>query len=113
VAATDASPKSAPRAVPDVHRGDGGLRRAAPPKRPPTLGDRLNEAMRLRVQTTDDAARALGATSAEVLAWSADGQLPDTRQLPALQEYLGVDERELRALVLRGQMRLAQARIRD
>jgi len=113
VAATDSSRKSGPRAVPDVLRVDGGLRRGVRPKRPPTLGDRLNEAMRLRVQTTDDAARALGATSAEVLAWSADGQLPERKHLPALQEYLGVDDRELRALVLRGQMRLAQARIRD
>jgi hypothetical protein len=113
VAATDAGPRSAPRAVPDVDRVDGGLRRGVRPKRPPTLGDRLNEAMRQRVQNTHDAARALGATPAEVLAWSADGQLPEQRHLPALQEYLGVDERELRALVLRGQMRLAQARIRD
>jgi hypothetical protein len=69
--------------------------------------------MRLRVQTTDAAAQTLGVTSAEVRAWSADGQLPGHKQLPALQEYLGVDERELRALVLRGQMRLAQSRIRD
>jgi hypothetical protein len=113
VAATDAGPKSAPRAVPDAHRVDGGLRRGVRPKRPATLGDRLNEAMRLRVQTTHDAARALDATTAEVLAWSADEKLPDRKHLPTLQEYLGVDERELRALVLRGQMRLAQARIRD
>jgi hypothetical protein len=119
VATTDARQLSSPRAVPDVNRLDGGdrldggLRRVARPGRPPTLGDKLNEAMRQRSHTTDAAARAMEVTSDEVLAWSADGQIPDRTHDAALTEYLQVDERQVRALILRGQMRRTQARIRN
>jgi len=81
--------------------------------RPPTLGDKLNEVMRQRSHTTEAAARAMDAPTEAVLAWSADEQLPDRRCDAALMAYLDVDERQLRALVLRGQMRRTQARIRN
>ena len=111
---TDPHPLGPPRAIPDADRRDErGRRGTTHGSRPPTLGDRLNEVMRQRVQTTDDAARTMGVPPAEVLAWTADTQQPDRAHEGALRDYLGIDGRELRALVLRGQMRLAQARIRD
>ena len=92
---------------------DGGLRRVARPGRPPTLGDKLNDVMRQRSHTTGDAAQAMHVTSDQVLEWTADGLVADHRHDAALMEYLQVDERQLRALVLRGQMRRTQARIRN
>ena len=73
----------------------------------------MNEVMRQRLHTTENAARAMEVTSDEVLAWSADGPLPERKHDAALMAYLQVDERQLRALVLRGQMRRTQARIRN
>jgi hypothetical protein len=81
--------------------------------RPATLGDKLNEVMRVRVHTTEAAAQSMGVPSVDVLDWSADAVLPDRKHEAALLDYLEVDERELHALVLRSQMRRAQARIRN
>jgi hypothetical protein len=81
--------------------------------RPLTLGDVLNDTMGRRVQTTDDAARTMGVTSAEVLAWSTDEEPPAQRDLAALTDYLQIDEAQLRGLVLRGQMRRVQERIHN
>ena len=114
VALTDARRTSVPRTVPDAYRRDGDrFQRVGRATRPPTLGDVLNQAMRLRMQTTEAAANAMGVTTAEVLAWSADGPPPDREHEAVLAAYLEVDERQLRALVLRSQMRRAQARIRN
>jgi len=111
---TDPRPLGQPRAIPEAVGRDGRVRRgAALGSRPPTLGDKLNDVMRQRVQTTDAAARTMGVPPTEVLAWTADAHQPDRGHERALRDYLGVDERELSALVLRGQMRRAQARIRD
>ncbi len=113
MAVTDPRPMGASRAIPDAHRRDErGLGRVPLVTRPPTLGDKLNDVMRQRVQTTDVVARAIGVPSAELLAWTADTKQPDRRHEDALQRYLQVDWRQLRALILRGQMRRAQARIR-
>jgi hypothetical protein len=69
--------------------------------------------MRQRVHTTDAAATAMGVAPADVLAWSADEEQPDRSKQGALIAYLDIDEEQLRALVLRGQMRRAQERIRN
>lgn len=105
---------------PDALRGVSAVDRPAPtfpgatrPTRPPTLGDKLHEVLRLKGQTTAHAAQAMGVTKAELLSWSADSEAPGVAGQAALQAYLEVDGRQLRALVLRGQMRLVQARIRN
>lgn len=113
MATTETRQLGTPRAVPDVNHPDGVLRRISDAGRPPTLGDRLNEVMRQRSHTTDAAARAMEVPSGEVLAWSADQRLPEHKHDSALMGYLQIDERQLRALVLRGQMRRTQARIRN
>lgn len=64
-------------------------------------------------QTTAQAAQAMGVTKAELLSWSADSGAPGVTGQAALQACLEVDGRQLRGLVLRGQMRLVQARIRN
>jgi len=69
--------------------------------------------MRQRVHTTEAAAQAMGVAPAVVLAWSADEEQPDRSHQDALIAYLQIDEQLLRALVLRGQMRRAQERIRN
>jgi hypothetical protein len=79
---------------------------------PQTLGDRLDEAMRVRRHDTDTAARALGVSTSEVLLWMHDMQTPDPSQYDLLLDYLVVEERHLRGLVLRSQMRRMQWRIR-
>ena len=113
MAVTDPRPLGTSRAIPDDRRRDDrGLRSVTHGTRPPTIGDKLNDVMRQRVQTTDAAARAMGVPSAELLAWTADAKQPDRGHEDALQRYLQVDGRQLRALILRGQMRRAQARIR-
>jgi LmbE family N-acetylglucosaminyl deacetylase len=81
--------------------------------KPQTLGDKLDETMRLRAHTPEAAARVLGVAPTEVLSWAADRQLPDRSHHTALGSYLEIDERELRGLMLRSQMRMAQWRIRD
>jgi hypothetical protein len=113
VTATETRHPRSPLAVPDVYQSDGGLRRIARAGRPPTLGDKLNEVMRQRSQTTEAAARAMEVPSDMLLAWSADHQVPDHRHDAALMGYLQVDEHQLRGLVLRGQMRRTQALIRN
>jgi len=104
---------STPQAVPDVLETGRATTRVRPAGRPPTLGDKLQEALRVRNQATDQAAHAMGVPTADLLAWTADAALPDRKHESALMAYLEVDERTLRALVLRGQMRRAQARIRN
>jgi len=114
VQTTGAHSVGAPRAVPEARPRDrGGLERVARATRPATLGDKLNEGMRVRVHTTEAAAQSMGVPSVDVLDWSADAVLPDRKHEAALLDYLEVDERELHALVLRSQMRRAQARIRN
>jgi hypothetical protein len=113
MAVTNASDPGAPLAPPEVQPPEHRLQRIVRPSRPPTLGDKLNEVLRLKGQTSEQAARAMGVTTAEVLAWTADTEPPGTAGMASLRAYLDVDERQLRGLVLRGQMRLIQARIRD
>jgi hypothetical protein len=69
--------------------------------------------MRQRVHTTETAAQAMGVAPADVMAWSADEDQPDRSHQDALISYLKIDEHQFRALVLRGQMRRAQERIRN
>jgi DNA-binding transcriptional regulator YiaG len=69
--------------------------------------------MRRRTHSSDAAARAMGVTTSAVRAWSADQEWPEPEHVAALLEYLQVDERRLRALVLRGQMRRIEDRIRN
>ena len=68
--------------------------------------------MRVRRHDTDTAARALGVSTSEVLLWMHDMQTPDPSQYDPLLDYLVVEERHLRGLVLRSQMRRMQWRIR-
>jgi hypothetical protein len=68
--------------------------------------------MRARAHTTTAAALELGATGDELRAWCGDLEPPDRRYHPALVGYLGIDEVQLRGLILRSQMRRTQARIR-
>jgi hypothetical protein len=79
---------------------------------PQTLGDRLDEAMRIRKHDTDTAARVLGVGTSEVLLWMHDMQVPDPTQFEPLLDYLVVEDRHLRGLILRSQMRRMQWRIR-
>ena len=79
---------------------------------PQTMGDRLDEAMRVRKHDTETAARVLGVSTSEVLLWMHDMQTPDPSQYDPLLDYLVVEERHLRGLVLRSQMRRMQWRIR-
>ena len=114
MAGTDTRAPGSPRTVPEARRNDGsGRPRAAHAARPPTLGDALNDIMRKRVHTTDAAAKAMGVASADVLAWTADEDQPDRSKQDALITYLDIDEEQLRSLMLRGQMRRAQERIRN
>jgi len=95
-------------------RDDGsGQSRTTQSTRPKTLGDTLNDVIRRRVHTTDAAAEAMGVAPADVLAWSADEDQPDRSKQGALITYLDIDEEQLRSLMLRGQMRRAQERIRN
>jgi hypothetical protein len=79
---------------------------------PQTLGDRLDEAMRVRRHDTTAAARALGVSTSEVLLWMHDIQTPAPDQCEPLLDYLVVEDRQLRGLILRSQMRRMQLRIR-
>jgi LmbE family N-acetylglucosaminyl deacetylase len=79
---------------------------------PQTLGDRLDEAMRVRRHDAAAAARELGVSTSEVLLWMHDMQTPDPEQYERLLDYLVVEDRHLRGLILRSQMRRMQWRIR-
>jgi hypothetical protein len=68
--------------------------------------------MRVRKHDTETAARVLGVSTSEVLLWMHDMQTPDPSQYDPLLDYLVVEERHLRGLVLRSQMRRMQWRIR-
>jgi hypothetical protein len=87
-----------------------GVRTAVMPQ---TLGDRLDEAMRVRQHDTATAARVLGVSTSEVLLWMHDMQTPDPDQCEPLLDYLVVEDRHLRGLILRSQMRRLQMRIRS
>ena len=80
---------------------------------PQTLGDKLDESMRIRKHDTDEAARAMGVAPSEVLLWKHDLQVPGPFQVDAVLDYLFIEERHLRALILRSQMRRMQWRIRS
>jgi hypothetical protein len=69
--------------------------------------------MRTRAHTTEAAALAMGTTSDQVKAWAGDFEQPERVHHAALLEYLRIDDDELRRLILRGQMRRAQSRIRN
>lgn len=79
---------------------------------PQTLGDRLDEAMRIRKHDTSMAAGVLGVGTSEVLLWMHDMQVPEPDQYEPLLDYLVVEEQHLRGLILRSQMRRMQWRIR-
>ena len=78
-----------------------------------TLGDRLDEAMRIRKHDTATAAGVLGVGTSEVLLWMHDMRVPDPGQYGPLIDHLVVEERHLRGLILRSQMRRMQWRIRS
>ncbi len=80
--------------------------------KPQTLGEKLDETMQDRAHTPETAARVLGVAPGEVVLWSSDRDLPDHSHYTALGSYLEIDDRTLRGLILRSQMRLAQWRIR-
>jgi len=61
--------------VPDVSGAGDRLQRVTHPDRPPTLGDQLNEAMRLHGDTPASDAGFLGAPVSDVLDWTADAAL--------------------------------------
>ena len=54
----------------------------------------------------------LGVSTSEVLLWMHDMQVPEPSHYAQLLDYLVVEERHLRGLVLRSQMRRMQWRIR-
>ena len=95
----------------DVERSVAG--QTVPTVKPPTLGDQLNMALSLHGHSAEAAAQAMGVAKSDVLTWSSDVDAPGRQRYPSLLDYLQVDEPELRRLVLRGQMRRAQSRIRD
>jgi len=77
-----------------------------------TLGDRLDESMRIRKHNSEEAARELGVTTSEVLLWKHDMQIPEPAHFEVLLDYLLIEEHHLRGLILRSQMRRTQTRIR-
>jgi hypothetical protein len=81
--------------------------------RPQTLGDKLDEEMQVRSESSAEAAASLGLPQDLVEEWSDDRSVPDKSHFGALQSYLHIDHRQMRSLILRSQMRLAQVRIRE
>ena len=77
-----------------------------------TLGDAIDEQMRSRADSLGAAARVLGVTTDELLAWLGDERLPDTSASPSVCAYLAIDEHRYRGLCLRSQMRHVQTVIR-
>jgi hypothetical protein len=80
---------------------------------PQTLGDKLDESMRIRKHNSEEAARSMGVATSEVLLWKHDMQVPGPDHFEAVLDYLFVEDRHLRALILRSQMRRMQWRIRS
>jgi transcriptional regulator with XRE-family HTH domain len=80
--------------------------------KPPTLGDRIGDAMRSRNETADSLAQRLGVTAAEVGRWADDREVPTGAQVGVVAGYLGISDDEVRRLVLRSQMRNVQRDIR-
>jgi hypothetical protein len=78
-----------------------------------TLGDKLDESMKIRKHNADEAAGEMGVTTSEVLLWKHDMQIPDPMHVEVLLDYLFVDEPHLRGLMLRSQMRRIQQHIRN
>jgi hypothetical protein len=80
---------------------------------PQTLGDKLDESMRIRRHNSDDAARWMGVATSEVLLWKHDMQVPGPDHFAVVLDYLSIEERHLRTLILRSQMRRMHWRIRS
>ena len=80
--------------------------------KPPTLGDRLDQAMVSRNETVESLAGRLGFTAAEVGRWADDRDVPSNQQIGVLATYFDIPEDEVRRLVLRSQMRNVQRDIR-
>ena len=78
-----------------------------------TLGDKLDESMRIRAHNAEAAAREMGVTPSEVLLWIHDMQVPRSAHVGALLDYLFIEEPHLRGLILRSQMRRNQLRCRN
>jgi len=77
-----------------------------------TLGDKLDESMRIRAHNVEEAAREMGVTPSEVLLWIHDIQVPHSVHVERLLDYLLIEEPHLRGLILRSQMRRIQSHIR-
>jgi hypothetical protein len=78
-----------------------------------TLGDRLDESMRMRKHNSEEAAREMGVTPSEVLLWKHDMQIPEPVHVEVLMDYLFIEEHHLRGLILRSQMRRIELHIRN
>jgi len=78
-----------------------------------TLGDKLDESMRIRKHNSEEAAREMGVTTSEVLLWKHDMQVPEPAHVEVLLDYLFIEEPLLRGLILRSQMRRIQMHIRN
>ena len=78
-----------------------------------TLGDKLDESMRIRAHNAGEAAREMGVTPSEVLLWKHDLQVPRSMHVEVLLDYLLIEEPHLRGLILRSQMRRIQVHIRN
>jgi hypothetical protein len=78
-----------------------------------TLGDKLDESMRIRAHNSEEAAREMGVTPSEVLLWKHDMQVPQAMHVEVLLDYLFIEEPHLRGLILRSQMRRIQLHIRN
>lgn len=100
-----------PAPVP-VRREEDKVRGSGTAVIPQTLGDKLDESMRIRKHNSEEAARHMGVATSEVLLWKHDMQIPEPTHFEAVLDYLFVEERHLRGLILRSQMRRMQARIR-
>ena len=77
---------------------------------PRTLGEKLDESMRMRRQSSEEVARELGVTTSEVLLWRHDLQVPGPVHFESIAHYLFIEQRQLRGLILRTQMRRMQQR---
>ena len=78
-----------------------------------TLGDKLDESMRIRAHNSEEAAREMGVTPSEVLLWKHDMQVPQPMHVEVLLDYLFINEPHLRGLILRSQMRRVQMHVRN
>ena len=80
---------------------------------PQTFGDKLDESMRIRRHDSEAAAQEMGVTTSEVLLWKHDMQVPQPGHFDAVLDYVLIEERFLRGLILRSQMRRMQWHIRS